>query len=527
MNGDQIRDSFIKFFESKGHQRMPSASLIPAGDPTLLFTSAGMVPFKPFFMGEQTPPSKRLTSSQKSFRTNDIDEVGDHKHLTFFEMLGNFSIGDYFKEGAVGYCWELVTELFKLDPERLYVTIHLDDEEAYAIWRDQIGVPEPHIYRYGNKDNWWGPAGNEGPTGPCSEVHYDGGADKGCHGGRMIEPDALTAQFRKELETGDTLPIDGCHPNCDCERYVELWNLVFMQYFQDSSGERTPLPAPSVDTGMGLERAMVILQGKQNIYETDLFVPIINKVAQLTGKTYGSDTETDYAMRVVVEHARAAAFLIGDGVVPGNEGRGYVLRRIIRRAIRYGRQLGLNDAFLTQVVEEVIPQFSATYKELSESQDFILRVIGLEEERFGEAFERGIEFLNGMFKYRKRMIDELEETISNPVVINYPSTIVSNDRGDDIESQNGENTGAALTLRTVVHLQSEYEGTSGDMAAAKKSISEGGFGNVSGCHRKRSIHSLRDLRLPTRTNRRDCQGTRPDCGHGRVRPGDGNPLGPI
>jgi len=468
MNGDQIRDSFIKFFESKGHQRMPSASLIPAGDPTLLFTSAGMVPFKPFFMGEQTPPSKRLTSSQKSFRTNDIDEVGDHKHLTFFEMLGNFSIGDYFKEGAVGYCWELVTELFKLDPERLYVTIHLDDEEAYAIWRDQIGVPEPHIYRYGNKDNWWGPAGNEGPTGPCSEVHYDGGADKGCHGGRMIEPDALTAQFRKELETGDTLPIDGCHPNCDCERYVELWNLVFMQYFQDSSGERTPLPAPSVDTGMGLERAMVILQGKQNIYETDLFVPIINKVAQLTGKTYGSDTETDYAMRVVVEHARAAAFLIGDGVVPGNEGRGYVLRRIIRRAIRYGRQLGLNDAFLTQVVEEVIPQFSATYKELSESQDFILRVIGLEEERFSEAFERGIEFLNGMFKYRKRMIDELEETISNPVVINYPSTIVSNDRGDDIESQNGENTGAALTLRTVVHLQSEYEGTSGDMAAAKK-----------------------------------------------------------
>ncbi len=446
MNGDQIRDSFIKFFESKGHQHMPSASLIPAGDPTLLFTSAGMVPFKPFFMGEQTPPSKRLTSSQKSFRTNDIDEVGDHKHLTFFEMLGNFSIGDYFKEGAVGYCWELVTELFKLEPERLYVTIHLDDEDAFAIWRDQIGVPEPHIYRYGNKDNWWGPAGNEGPTGPCSEVHYDGGADKGCHGGRMIEPDVLTAQFRKELETGETLPIDGCHPNCDCERYVELWNLVFMQYFQDSSGERTPLPAPSVDTGMGLERAMVILQGKQNIYETDLFVPIINKVAQLTGKTYGSETETDYAMRVVVEHARAAAFLIGDGVVPGNEGRGYVLRRIIRRAIRYGRQLGLTDAFLTQVVEEVVPQFSTTYKELAESQDFILRVIGLEEERFAEAFVRGINLLNGMVKYRESSTKELETSMDSSGGFSPADTEVS----DDTES---ENTGAQLAHEALIRLR--------------------------------------------------------------------------
>jgi len=407
MNGDQIRDSFIKFFESKGHQHMPSASLIPAGDPTLLFTSAGMVPFKPFFMGEQTPPSKRLTSSQKSFRTTDIDEVGDHKHLTFFEMLGNFSIGDYFKEGAVGYCWELVTDLFKLDPERIYVTIHLDDEEAYGIWRDQIGVPEERIYRYGDKDNWWGPAGNEGPTGPCSEVHYDGGAKKGCHGGRMMPPGDLTAQFRKELESGETQPIDGCHPNCDCERFVELWNLVFMQYFQDSSGARTPLPAPSVDTGMGLERAMVILQGKNNIYETDLFVPIIDRVGQLTGKTYGKDIDTDYAMRVVVEHARAAAFLIGDGVVPGNEGRGYVLRRVIRRAIRYGRQLGLEGPFLTEVVEAVIPQFSTVYKELSENHDFIQRVIGLEEERFAEAIQTGLPLLeDGFIPIRKLLLND-------------------------------------------------------------------------------------------------------------------------
>ena len=405
MNGDQIRDSFIRFFESKGHQHMPSASLIPAGDPTLLFTSAGMVPFKPFFMGEQTPPSKRLTSSQKSFRTTDIDEVGDHKHLTFFEMLGNFSIGDYFKEGAVGFCWELVTELFKLDPERLYVTIHLDDEEAFAIWRDQVGVPVERIYRYGDKDNWWGPAGNEGPTGPCSEVHYDGGSEKGCHDGRMMPPEALTAQFRKDLESGDSSPIDGCHPNCDCERFVELWNLVFMQFYQNTAGGRTPLPAPSVDTGMGLERAMVILQGKDNIYETDLFVPIIDRVGQLTGKTYGTATDTDYAMRVVVEHARAAAFLIGDGVVPGNEGRGYVLRRVIRRAIRYGRQLGLEEAFLTEVVEAVIPQFSAVYKELSENHEFIQRVISLEEERFAEAIQTGLPLLeDGFIPIRKLLL---------------------------------------------------------------------------------------------------------------------------
>ena len=405
MNGDQIRDSFIRFFESKGHQHMPSASLIPAGDPTLLFTSAGMVPFKPFFMGEQTPPSKRLTSSQKSFRTTDIDEVGDHKHLTFFEMLGNFSIGDYFKEGAVGFCWELVTELFKLDPERLYVTIHLDDEEAFAIWRDQVGVPVERIYRYGDKDNWWGPAGNEGPTGPCSEVHYDGGSEKGCHDGRMMPPEALTAQFRKDLESGDSSPIDGCHPNCDCERFVELWNLVFMQFYQDTAGGRTPLPAPSVDTGMGLERAMVILQGKDNIYETDLFVPIIDRVGQLTGKTYGTATDTDYAMRVVVEHARAAAFLIGDGVVPGNERRGYVLRRVIRRAIRYGRQLGLEEAFLTEVVEAVIPQFSAVYKELSENHEFIQRVISLEEERFAEAIQTGLPLLeDGFIPIRKLLL---------------------------------------------------------------------------------------------------------------------------
>ncbi len=394
MNGDQIRASFIRFFESKGHLPMPSASLIPAGDPTLLFTSAGMVPFKPFFMGEQTPPSRRLTSCQKSFRTTDVDEVGDHKHLTFFEMLGNFSIGDYFKPGAITFAWELVTQLFRLPPERLYVTIHLDDDEAFQIWRDQIGVPVERIYRYGDKENWWGPAGTEGPTGPCSEIHYDGGAEKGC--GPMLSPDALTALLGEERTdpSGEgRRPVPGCHPNCDCERFVELWNLVFMQYYQDPQRNRTPLPAPSVDTGMGLERAAAILQGKPSVYETDLFQPVVDRVSELTGQAYGVDRPTDYAIRVVAEHARAMSFLIGDGVVPGNEGRGYVLRRIIRRAIRYGRRLGLDQPFLTQVAEVVLERFRHAYRELQENHAFILRVIRLEEERFGQTFERGMEIL--------------------------------------------------------------------------------------------------------------------------------------
>ena len=453
MNGDQIRDSFIKFFESKGHLHMPSASLVPAGDPTLLFTSAGMVPFKPFFMGEQTPPSKRLTSSQKSFRTTDIDEVGDHKHLTFFEMLGNFSIGDYFKEGAVGFCWELVTELFKLAPERLYVTIHLDDEEAFGIWRDQIGVPVERIYRYGNKDNWWGPAGNEGPTGPCSEVHYDGGADIGCHGGRMIDPEVLTAQFRKEIETSEELEIDGCHPNCDCERYVELWNLVFMQYFQDTSGDRTPLPAPSVDTGMGLERAAVILQGKNNIYETDLFAPIIDRVGQLTGVIYGESTETDYALRVVAEHSRAAAFLVADGVIPSNDNRGHVLRRLIRRAMYYelrliqlsahlpsdfssdvgnfddffsklrrydvDKKLRFHDfsegnSFLIPVIEVVIDTMGKVYGDLLSQREFIANAIRREEQQFYRTLTSGEQILREMLIHRS-LTAELAEVSKDPV----------------------------------------------------------------------------------------------------------------
>ena len=405
MDGDSIRSSFIRFFEEREHLHMPSASLIPAGDPTLLFTSAGMVPFKPFFMGEQTPPRRRLTSCQKSFRTTDIDEVGDHKHLTFFEMLGNFSIGDYFKQDAVAFAWDLCTGLFGLEPERMYVTVHLDDDEAYDIWHDEIGIPPERIYRYGNSDNWWGPAGLEGPTGPCSELHYDGGAEKGIGQHRetdeMMTPDELTAMLRREADEGIPADPGGCHPNCDCERFVELWNLVFMQFYQDLEGVRTPLPAPSVDTGMGLERAAAVLQGKPNVYETDLFRPIIDAVCRLTGKKYGSDADTDYALRVVAEHARAASVLISDGVVPSNSERGYVLRRIIRRAIRYGRQLGLDRPFMTEVAAAVIDRFSGAYPALSENRAFIQRVVGLEENQFLDNIRHGMPLLEDILHYLK------------------------------------------------------------------------------------------------------------------------------
>ena len=449
MTGDEIRSSYISFFEGKGHLHMPSASLIPAGDPTLLFTSAGMVPFKPFFMGEQTPPNRKMTSSQKSFRTTDIDEVGDHKHLTFFEMLGNFSIGDYFKEDAISFAWELVTSLFQLSPERLYVTIHLDDDEAYLIWRDIIGVPEERIYRYGDSDNWWGPAGTEGPTGPCSEIHYDGGSEKGC--GPMVPPPQLTEIFLRERETGQEQEIPGCHPNCDCERFVELWNLVFMQFYQDPERNRTPLPAPSVDTGMGLERAAAVLQNKPNVYETDLFQPVIDKACELSEQVYGKDREIDYALRVVAEHARAASFLIGDGVVPGNEGRGYVLRRVIRRAIRYGRRLGLDRPFLTDVAEVVLGRFSGVYHELAENHDFILRVIGLEEQRFSRTFERGNDILKGMVAYRQRT------RAFGSSIIGAGNT-VSALPDSNLGANESENMGAGLAQQRLAALVSETTG---------------------------------------------------------------------
>ena len=376
MTSDEIREAFLSYFESKGHLRVASSSLIPVGDPTLLLTNAGMVQFKLYFTGEAAPPNKRLTSSQKSFRTVDIDEVGDAIHLTLFEMLGNFSIGDYFKKEAIDFALEFVTSRLGLSKERFVATIYVDDEESFELWL-QAGIPAERLYRFGDEENWWGPAGSEGPCGPCSELSYDFGSDRGC-GNSDCAPNCT----RTMKESGDA-----------CDRFVEIWNLVFMQFYHHLDETRAPLPAPSVDTGMGLERTATVMQGVSTFYETDLFKPLIGKVEELSGKRYGTDRETDYAIDVVAEHARSSTFLIADGVVPGNEGRGYVLRRVIRRAIRHGQRLGLEQAFLGEIATVAVEKMGDVYPELRNHQEMILTVLRLEEERFQQAFQNGYSLL--------------------------------------------------------------------------------------------------------------------------------------
>ena len=404
MRSDEIREEFLKYFESKGHLRVVSSSLIPVGDPTLLLTNSGMAQFKPYFAGETDPPNRRLTSSQKSFRTVDIDEVGDATHLTLFEMLGNFSIGDYFKKGAMEYALECVTDALGLPRDRFEITIHEEDDEAAELWKE-VGIPQDRIHGFGDTDNWWGPAGLEGPCGPCSELFYDFGADRGCG----------------HSDCGPNCPrhIDGTSDPCD--RFVELWNLVFMQYYHHLDGTRTPLPAPSVDTGMGLERLAMVLQDADTIYETDLFLPMIHQVEKLTGRNYTADAETRYAMRVVAEHCRSATFLIADGVVPGNEGRGYVLRRVIRRAIRHGRRLGLEDPFVGEIADVVIEEMGGVYPELRNHRNFILMALKLEEERFQRAFQHGYAVLSDALKAGQTLPGEvvfrLWDTYGFPVEI--------------------------------------------------------------------------------------------------------------
>ena len=380
MLSSEIRQQYLDFFQSKGHLLLPSSSLIPAGDPTLLLTPAGMVQFKPYFTGEAQPPRRRLTSVQKCFRVTDVESVGDTSHLTFFEMLGNFSIGDYFKKEAIAFAWEFVTQYAKLPPERLWTTVFLDDDEALDLWVKQ-GVPAERIRRLGEKDNFWGPAGDEGPCGPCSEIHIDFGGP--CRQGK---------------------PAEQCGPDCSCGRFLELWNLVFMQFFQDRQKRRTPLPKPNIDTGMGLERITRVLQGVPSVYDTDIFQPIITKVVELSGKAYGRDPQTNIAIRVVAEHARSASFLIADGVVPGNAGRGYVLRRLIRRAILFGNKLGLAydaanaNSFLAAVAAVVIQHLGGVYPELAQGRTLVLRVLQQEEAQFAAVLERGNEYLEDLIR---------------------------------------------------------------------------------------------------------------------------------
>ena len=377
---DEIREAFLRFFESQGHQRVASSSLIPVGDPTLLLTNAGMVQFKPYFSGEAVPPNPRLASSQKSFRTVDIDEVGDSTHLTMFEMLGNFSFGDYFKDGAMEFAVGCLESAMGLPRENFAATVHEEDDEAYDLWQKH-GIPADRVYRFGDADNWWGPPihGDEGPCGPCAELHYDFG------------------DRRPGCGLGD------CGPNCEnvnpdtglvCQRYVELWNLVFMQFYRNPDGSLPPLPQTGIDTGMGFERLVVVLQDAETIYETDLFLPIVRKVEEISGRESGESAGVTQAMRVVAEHGRSSAFLIADGVVPSNDGRGYVLRRLVRRAIRHARRLGIDEPFLGQVAEAVTELMGDAYPELGNNREFVQTVIKLEEERFLSVFQNGYAMLS-------------------------------------------------------------------------------------------------------------------------------------
>ncbi|MFA5054669.1 MAG: alanine--tRNA ligase [Dehalococcoidia bacterium] len=383
MNINEIREAYLTFFEEKEHLRVASSSLVPKSDPTLLLTSAGMVQFKRYFTGEAIPPNPRMTSCQKCFRVTDIDDVGDTRHLTFFEMLGNFSVGDYFKKEAIAWSWEFVTERLKMPPERLWVTIYKDDEEAFQYWQD-IGFPKEKIKRFGDKENFWGPAGDSGPCGPCSELHYDFGEGIGC--GKS-----------------------DCGPNCECGRFVEIWNLVFTQYDQLKDGSRVPLPKPNIDTGMGLERTAAVMQGVTTVYKTDAFQPMIEHISKLAGKRYGENEENDRAIRILADHSRAITFLIADGVIPSNEGRGYVLRRVLRRAALFGRNLGLEELFLCNLATEVIKHMGAAYPELKREQKHILATIEAEESRFRETLNVGLNLLDSTIQNTfTRMLEDTE-----------------------------------------------------------------------------------------------------------------------
>ena len=372
MTGNEIRESFLKFFESKGHKILPSASLIPSNDPSILWTAAGMVPFKPFFTGAARPEYKRVTTCQKCIRTPDIESVGKTaRHHTFFEMLGNFSFGDYFKESAIPWAWEYITEHLKLPPDKLWITIYLNDDEAFDIWRKVVGVPAERIVRLDKDTNFW--EIGVGPCGPCSEIYVDLGEERGCG-----SPE--------------------CRVGCDCDRYLEIWNLVFIQFFRDEEGNYSPLARKGIDTGFGLERAASVLQGVPSNFETDLLREIMDYTAGIFGVKYGMNSKVDMALKVIADHCRAITFAVTDGALPSNEGRGYVIRRLLRRAVRFGRLLNIQDMFLHEVAAAVIGQMGRAYPELVDRQSHVLKVIRTEEERFAETLVQGTEMLNRLMK---------------------------------------------------------------------------------------------------------------------------------
>ena len=374
---NELREMFLTFFESKGHLRLPSFPLVPENDPSLLLINAGMAPMKPWFKGEEEPPRRRVCTCQKCIRTGDIENIGHTaRHGTYFEMLGNFSFGDYFKHEAIAWTWEFLTDpkWVGLEKDRLYPSVYQEDDEAFNIWRDEVGIPEDRIYRMGKDDNFW--EHGSGPCGPCSEVYYDRGEAFGCG-----SPD--------------------CKPGCDCDRYMEVWNNVFTQFDNDGEGHYTELAQKNIDTGMGLERLAVICQNVNSLFDVDTVMNITNKVSELTGAHYGDSQASDVSLRIITDHIRSATFMICDGVLPSNEGRGYVLRRLLRRAARHGKLLGVNEPFLYQILDTVIHENEGEYKDLRQKQDYITKVVRTEEENFAKTIDGGMKIFADLLAEHK------------------------------------------------------------------------------------------------------------------------------
>ena len=380
---NELREMFLSFFESKGHLRLPSFSLVPQNDKSILLINAGMTPMKPWFKGEEEPPRRRVCTCQKCIRTGDIENVGKTaRHGTYFEMLGNFSFGDYFKHEAIAWSWEFLTspQWVGLEADRLYPSIYLDDDEAFNIWNKEIGIPKERIFRFGKEDNFW--EHGSGPCGPCSEIYYDRGPEFGCG-----KP--------------------GCTVGCDCDRYIEIWNNVFSQFDNDGQGHYTELKQKNIDTGMGLERLACVCQNVESLFDVDTVMNITHKVSQLTGAHYGETEKRDVSLRVITDHIRSATFMICDGILPSNEGRGYVLRRLLRRAARHGKLLGVNDPFLYQVVDTVIHENEGQYPDLREKQTYITKVIRTEEENFGRTIDGGMKIFSDLLAEHKQKLEKI------------------------------------------------------------------------------------------------------------------------
>jgi alanyl-tRNA synthetase len=396
---NELRESYLKFFESKEHLRLESAPLVPQGDNSILLINAGMTPLKKYFQGVEAPPRKRCCSSQKCIRTPDIDNVGiTARHGTFFEMLGNFSFGDYFKSDACKWAWEYFTEVLQIPADLLWVSVYEEDDEAHDVWVKEVGVPAERIVRFGKADNFW--EHGSGPCGPCSEIYFDRGAANGC---------------RKDSASSEE---EECKVGCDCDRYIEVWNLVFTQFDSDGKGNYTPLANKNIDTGMGLERLACVMQGAANLFEVDTIKDVITEIERISAKKYGGDKNNDISIRVITDHVRSSTFMICDGVMPSNEGRGYVLRRLLRRAARHGRLLGIEKAFLFELCDKVIESCKDAYPELAEKQTYIKKTIRGEEESFSKTVEKGMELLNEHTAGR----DERGTPISGDVVFKLHDT---------------------------------------------------------------------------------------------------------